>query len=154
MPCFFTVISFASFSLSLVICQEGSDFCFSFCLYFSLPLFWFTFISMIKNNDQKQHEKKVYFGYYSQVTLLSLREIKARTLGKNLEARTKAETMATHCLLTCLPGLAQSAILYNPGLSVQRSGDYGVALSTVSWALLYQSTIRNMSHRLPYMVAF
>ena len=79
MPCFFTVISFASFSLSLVICQEGSDFCFSFCLYFSLPLFWFTFISMIKNNDQKQHEKKVYFGYYSQVTLLSLREIKART---------------------------------------------------------------------------
>lgn len=93
MPCFFTVISFASFSLSLVICQEGSDFCFSFCLYFSLPLFWFTFISMIKNNDQKQHEKKVYFGYYSQVTLLSLREIKARTLGKNLEARTKAETM-------------------------------------------------------------
>lgn len=45
----------------------------------------------------------------------SLREGKARTQSRKLEASTEAESMEEHCLLACFPSLAQLALLYGSG---------------------------------------
>lgn len=46
----------------------------------------------------------------------SLREAKAGTQSRKLEARTEAESMEERCLLTgLLPGLVQLALLYGSG---------------------------------------
>jgi hypothetical protein len=46
-------------------------------------------------------------------------ELRARTPNRNLESATEAEAMEESCLMSCSPGLAQFALLHNPGLPAQ-----------------------------------
>lgn len=48
----------------------------------------------------------------------SLRSFVKGSQGRNLEARTEAETIEENCLLVCSAQLARFALLYNPGLPV------------------------------------
>jgi hypothetical protein len=67
---------------------------------------------MTKSNLGK--EVRVYFILPFQVTE-SLREVRARTQSRNLEARTEADTMEERCSLACSPCLAQFALLLSSG---------------------------------------
>ena len=71
------------------------------------------------------------------------KEAKVGFQGRNLGARTEAETMVEQCLLTCVPRLAQPAFLYNP-----EPPAHGVVAPTVGWALPHKLLLKD-AHRLP-----
>lgn len=56
---------------------------------------------MIKHHDQKKLcEERVYFSLNFQVRLLSTKEVRTGTQGRDLEAETEAEAREEYCLLS------------------------------------------------------
>lgn len=58
---------------------------------------------MIKHQDQKKLEERVYFSLHFQVRLLPTKEVRTGTQGRDLEAETEAEAMEECCLLAFSP---------------------------------------------------
>lgn len=85
-----------------------------------------------KHHNQNNSQSHSFISYHSSKN--SMKEVKARTEGRNQGARIEVETLKEHCLLGCSPGLREFVALYHP---------VEPAPLTVGWFISHQSLIKN-----------